>query len=110
MSDLAHTATSNTVIGTGWAATGVSLLAMISPEDVREWAALAQFLAIGGFTLYLSLRKQWETANRESLLARVQLLSETLDEAKAERQELAAKIEQITPPRTNDATNAVAPG
>ena len=92
MSDFHHSITQQTVIGTGWVATGASLLAMISPDGVKEWAALAQVLAIGGFTLYLTLRKQYEQANATSLLAKIDELTQELEQAKQERAKLASRI------------------
>ena len=50
-------------------------------------------LAIGGFTLYLTLRKQYEAANRESLLEQVENMKAALEEAAAERAALKAQIE-----------------
>ena len=93
MNDLHHGHAQSTVIGTGWFATMLSLFAVISPEGVKEWAALAQMLAIGGFTLYLTLRKQWEAANRDSLLEQIDAMKAALDEAAIERAQLKARVE-----------------
>jgi len=93
MNELHQAHAQNTVIGTGWFATMMSLFAVISPESVKEWAAVAQMLAIGGFTLYLTLRKQYESANRESLLEQVENMKAALEEAAAERAALKAQIE-----------------
>ena len=92
VSDFHHHVTQQTVIGTGWVATGATLLAMISPDGVKEWAALAQVLAIGGFTMYLTLRKQYEQANATSLLAKIDELTEELTQAKQEREKLATRL------------------